>query len=369
MAGDHSPPCPLAHLDRSDRLGQRPDLVDFHQQGVGHFLLDRPLDKANIGHQQVVAHQLDLAADPLVQQRPALPVVLGHSVFDADDREAVDPVGPEVDHLAAVESAALDFQQIGAGGFVVELAGGRVERNIHILTRPVARLFDRLKDHFDGADVAAQAGGKAPLVPDIGGKAAVVQHLFEALVDLGAPAQAFCKGRGADRHDHELLKVGAVGSMFAPIENVEHRHREGAGIDAAQVPVEGQVEVAGGRLGHSHADRQDGIGPQLALGLGAVQFQHQFVDRNLFDRVHADQFFGNCLVDVLDRLEHPFAAVAPLVAVAQFQRLIGAGAGPARHDRRADAPTVQPDLHLHGRVAAAVEHLTTVHIDNFTHKS
>ena len=43
------------------------------------------------------------------------------------------------------------------------------------------------------------------------------------------------------------------------------------------------------------------------------------------------------VVDVLDGLEHALAEVALLVAVAQFDGLVGAGAGPARARQRGRA--------------------------------
>jgi len=59
----------------------------------------------------------------------------------------------------------------------------------------------------------------------------------------------------------------------------------------------------------------------------------------------------------LDRLAHPLAAVAFLVAVAQLDRLMGAGRGTGRHHRgRARSAT---ERHVDGdrRIAARIEDL------------
>ena len=49
------------------------------------------------------------------------------------------------------------------------------------------------ENDLDRLDVAAQARGKAAFVADVGAVAAVVQHLFEALVNLCAPPQALAE--------------------------------------------------------------------------------------------------------------------------------------------------------------------------------
>ena len=54
------------------------------------------------------------------------------------------------------------------------------------------------------------------------------------------------------------------------------------------------------------------------------------------------------------------AAEAGLVAVAQLDRLVGAGRGARRHRRAADRAVGQDDVDLDGRVAARVEDLAGV---------
>ena len=69
--------------------------------------------RSRVGHEQVVTDQLARSADALGEQLPALPVVLGQAVLERHDRVARDPVGPEVDHLAGLEAAALLGQPVG----------------------------------------------------------------------------------------------------------------------------------------------------------------------------------------------------------------------------------------------------------------
>jgi hypothetical protein len=78
----------MRHIDGVQRLGQRADLVDLDQQRVGQPLLDPHRQALGVGDEQVVAHQLDLVADLVGQQLPALEIVLGHAILDRDDRIA-----------------------------------------------------------------------------------------------------------------------------------------------------------------------------------------------------------------------------------------------------------------------------------------
>ena len=70
---------------------------------------------------------------------------------------------------------------------------------------------------------------------------------------------------------------------------------------------------------------------------------------------------------MLDGLRDALAQVATLVAVAQLACLKGAGRSARRHHRATEAAVLEHDLDLYGGVAAAVEHLATVDIQNIAH--
>ena len=86
-------------------------------------VLDALLQPRDVGHEEVVANKLDVGAEPVGQQAPAVPVVLGHAVLDRDDRVAGGPLRVEADERRRVERPALAFQRVLA--VRVELAGGR----------------------------------------------------------------------------------------------------------------------------------------------------------------------------------------------------------------------------------------------------
>jgi hypothetical protein len=55
--------------------------------------VDALLQAHRVGHEQVVADELDLRADGIGEVLPGLPVVLGEGVLDRDDRVVGDEVG------------------------------------------------------------------------------------------------------------------------------------------------------------------------------------------------------------------------------------------------------------------------------------
>ena len=76
------------------------------------------------------------------------------------------------------------------------------------------------------ASLDGSIGAKPPSSPTAVESAHLRQHLLERVEHLDAHAEAFGKGVGADRHDHELLRVDVVRRVRAAVEDVHHRHRQ-----------------------------------------------------------------------------------------------------------------------------------------------
>ena len=156
--------------------------------------------------------------------------------------------------------------------------------------------------------------------------------------------------------------------MGAAIDDVHHRHRQRMGEGSADIAVELQAGVLGGGLGHRQRDAENGVGAEPPLVRRAVQFDHRAVDVQLVLGIHARQRVIDLAVDRLDRLQHALAAVAGLVAVAQFDRLVGSG----RRARTAPRPGRRrrtPDgIDLDGRIAAGIEDLAGMDIGNGSHR-
>ena len=73
------------------------------------------------------------------------------------------------------------------------------------------------------------------------------------------------------------------------------------------------------------------------------------------------------VVDVGDGLRHALAEVVRLVAVAQLPRFVHAGAGAAGHGGGADRVVVERDIDFDGRIAAAIENLPAVNVNDHAH--
>ena len=92
-------PVALGHLDGIQRLGERADLVDLDEQGVGRARLDAAGEPLGVGDEEVVADELHVVAHPVGHRLPAVPVALVERVLDGDQRVGGDEVGVVVDHL------------------------------------------------------------------------------------------------------------------------------------------------------------------------------------------------------------------------------------------------------------------------------
>jgi hypothetical protein len=151
--------------------------------------------------------------------------------------------------------------------------------------------------------------------------------------------------------------MSTLESAWLAVEDVHHRHRQDVGVGAAEVAEQRQARGVRGGLGHGQRDAEDGVGAELALVVGAVERQHLGVDEPLLAGLEAEQLRADLVEHGVDRVLDALAQVAALVAVAQLQRLVGAGGGPGGHRGTGDGAVVQTDLDLDGRIAARVEDL------------
>ena len=367
MAHDAGVTSLLGGLDGLERLGECADLVDLDQDRVGGAQLDALLEALGVSDEQVVTHQLHLVANAAGKLDPSAPVLLGHAVLDGDDGIGVDELLPVIDHLSARILNALALELVHAGLGVVELGRGRVHGVHEVDAGLKASLLDGLGDVLERLGIGLKVGGKAALVAHAAAQAGLVQHALEGVVDLGAPTQALGKARGAHRHDHELLEVDVIVGMHTAVEDVHHGRGQQVGIDAAQILVQRQARRLGSGAGDGQRHAQDGVGTELGLVGGTVRGNQRGIDGALVEGVEAHDGVSALVVDMLDGLRNALAQVAALVAIAQLAGLKGAGRSTRRHHCTAKAAVLEHDLDLDGGIAAAVEHLATVDIQNIAH--
>jgi hypothetical protein len=97
------------------------------------------------------------------------------------------------------------------------------------------------------------------------------------------------------------------------------------------------------------------------------QCNHHVVQSLLVDRILAQQCVADGAVDVGDCLQHAFAHVTALVAVAQFQGFTRSRGGTRGRAGATDDAIVEQDVSFDGRVAARIKHFTTFDVDDFCH--
>ena len=358
---------PVGQLHCFDGFGQRADLVHLDQDGIGHPFLDAAAQALHVGHEEVVPHELGVVPERIGHELPGGPIVLVASVLDADDRVLSTELLPVVDPGGAVHLLADTRQDVQALLLVVEFAAGGIQGELEVLVRLVTGLFDGHQDGVECLFVGVEVRSESALVTNVGAQSFAGQDLFEVMEHLGAHAQAFREGVRADRHDHELLDVDGVVCVGTAIDDVHHGHRHQVGVHATDVTVQRLTEGARGGLGHGEADAKQGVGPQVALVVGAIQVDQVMVNAHLVEDVHAHQLLGDGRVDVVDGPKDALSEVAVLLSVAQFDGLVDAGARSRRNGCTAEDPLTGDDFDLDGRIAPGIENLSGVDVIDVLH--
>ena len=314
---------------------------------------------------QVVAHDLDPVAQRLVQLAPALPVVLVQAVLDGDDGVVLAPARCS---SSTSRSASQGSPPSASRWYLPSLdrTRWRPRPGPGRCPRPACSRPSRWPPAAPPAPRRCCRGwGRSRPRRRRAVARPFSSSTFLRAWKVSAPKRSASReGRGAHRHDHEFLDVDVVVGVGAAVEHVHHGHRQGAGADAAEVLVERQAHRLGGGLGHGQRDAQDGVGAQLALVGRCRPARCMIRSMRTWSVASMPTSSSSRSLHVVDGLEHALAAVAVLVAVAQFDRLVLAGRGAAGHGGPADAAVLQEDIDLDGGVAAGVEDLAGLdHLD------
>ena len=219
--------------------------------------------------------------------------------------------------------------------------------------KPAASIASTQKS--SAASAEGRLGREAALVADVGVEAGFLQRALQRVEDFGAPAHRLAKRRRADRQDHEFLEVDCVVGVDAAVEDVHHGNGQDPRRRAADVAVKRQAGSLRAGLGDGQRDAENRVGAELRLVRRAVERDHRLVDLDLLLRLEAGDRVEDVAVDGFDRLQHALAAVSALVAVAQFDRFMGARRGPRGHAGSTHRSVLEHDVDFDGRIAAAVE--------------
>ena len=357
----------LSQFYGAEGFGERADLVYFHQDGVGATGFDTFLEVFNVGYEQVVAYELATVADEVGENLPAFPVVFGHAVFDGVDGELFNQAF-EVFGLfsaGAFGSAFAFFPSVVVNAVFVEFGRSAVEADGNVLTGHVAGEFDSLDDYLESIFGAVEGGSETAFVANGGGEVTFFEHLLEVVEYFGTHADAFLEGGSADGTNHEFLEADGSIGVSAAVDDVHHGHGQSAGVATADVFVEGEVEVVGSSLSNCERHTEDGVCTKVALGIGAIQCKHSFIDCDLIEGAHTHEGLCDGAVYVSHSFGNTLAHVASFVTVAKFESLVYAGRCTGGYRCTAFGAGFENYVNFHGRVATRIEHFTTNNFFNF----
>ena len=156
--------------------------------------------------------------------------------------------------------------------------------------------------------------------------------------------------------------------MFAAVDDIHHRHRQDMRGNPADIAIERQAACVGSCLCHRQADAQYRVGAQPALVGRTIQRDHHRIQLFLVFGIQIGQRILDLAVDGFNCLENALAQIFAAVAVAQLDRFIGAGRSAGRHRRTAEAAVLEQDVDLYRRIAATVQNLAGMKVDNCSHE-
>ena len=254
-----------------------------------------------VGDEDVVAHELHVLAQALREDLPAVPVALGHAVLDGDDRVLVAPGREQVGELLRVVGELLGLEAVLA--VLVELARRAVEAEQHVGARrgsPPPRSPSRSTG--SRASLVGRLGAKPPSSPtavDMPSLSIIFFSVWKISLPQRSASRNDVKPTGSTMNSWKsrLLLACAPPLITFII---------GTGIflraAAAEVAVEREARLLGRRLGAGDRHREDGVGAEARLVLGAVQLDQHLVDVRLLGGVEAEDRLADLGVHVLDRL-------------------------------------------------------------------
>ncbi len=201
---------------------------------------------------------------------------------------------------------------------------------------------------------------ESAFVADRGRKSPIVQHAFQRVKNFRAVAQRFPERGRAFRHDHEFLEIDRRIGMRAAVQDIHHRHRQDAGRVAAEITEERNPAGRRGGVGGRERYAQERVCAQVLFVGSAIERDDLLIDLRLLERIEAGQRGSDHIDYAAHRFRDAFSAEALLVAIAQFPRLMLAGAGAARNGRAPHRAAFQMDIDFDGGIAARIQDLARV---------
>ena len=155
--------------------------------------------------------------------------------------------------------------------------------------------------------------------------------------------------------------------MRAAVEDVHHRHGQQIDRFTTQVTIKGELILGGCRAGHCHRNSEDRVCAEAGFIFRAVQFDELLINGTLLRGVHVGESIGNLAVHVFYRLQHALAEIAPVVAIAEFDRFMFTRRSAAGHNGASNRTVRKLYFSFDRRIAARVEHFAGANIADISH--
>ena len=188
---------------------------------------------------------------------------------------------------------------------VVFWSGG-VESDKHVLTRTVASLFNSLKDNLDTFFVWAEVWSETTFITDVCRITGGFQHILEVMENLRTHLDSLMEGGCANRHNHKLLEINTIISVWTTIKDIHHRDWEGVCANAADIAVERLVCADCASFCASEWDAKDCVCSESLFIRCAVNLKHSLINTILVGDIEADNLISylginifHCLIDAL----------------------------------------------------------------------
>ena len=192
----------------------------------------------------------------------------------------------------------------------------------------------------------------------------LMQHVFQAMINLHSRAQGVLKRVKANRLDHKFLKIHGVIRVFSAVENIQHGRGQGVCPFATKIFVKRLMRVSSGRLGVGKTDGQHGVGSKGGLVGRSVKINHEPIDGGLIKRVEAFEGGRDFCIDMIHSFCNALAAVVFFVAIAKFNRFIFSRTCARGNRRAAHGSICESDLALHRGESPRIKNLTGVNMLN-----
>src|SRR5262249_48486473 len=141
----------LCQIDRRKCLRQRADLIDLDQNGIRHVFGYSSSEKFHIRDKKIVADQLNFCAEFIRQFLPALPIILGATVLDRNDRKPRAKLGVVIDQFFSGFFCTTGFfENVNVLFAVIEFRRSRIECDKDLFAQLVTGLLDSCRNRLKG---------------------------------------------------------------------------------------------------------------------------------------------------------------------------------------------------------------------------